>query len=658
MSTIIGRIWSSCVSGSNTESPAAVRACGGVVGLVALLAVCAAAFLPGLFTIPAVDRDESRFAQASRQMFESAALPSADRTPELHSGGLIVPRVAGTDRLNKPPLIYWLQAGSAAICTLGHPASDAIWMYRLPSAVAAIATVLIAWRLGASMRSPTTGLIAGVLLAVCPIIAWESRQARADMVMLVCTTAAMGALWVIWSRRGPLEAKHPEASDSDDPAAHHTEDATEPAPESTSTPSAGWLWPITLWLATALGLMTKGVTPLIVLFTILTLALAEGRWRWIARLRPLTGLGIILAVTLPWVIAVAVRVGPETYFSQLFGETAGRSASAREGHWGPPGYHLVLLAALFWPGSLLTLAGLIRLVRVAVRFPPIKGGVFTQLRALPVRWRARVLGRDAELFLLCWIIPGWIFFELVATKLPHYTMPLYPAIALATAMVLLDTARDARTAAANLKPIGIWIWLAIGLAFTVVVPPLLGLTSGSATILLPLGILSAVVSAALLWWGRSHLIDQRPLAGQLLGVAAMLVFIVLTLGVVLPSARTPWITRQLTRTIADLDTDPASPRPIAAVSYHEDSLVFATRGRLERINTDDARSWLARHPRGLLIVPNDRLETIDPDLALTGSAPGLSRLATARGFNYSKGDPADLAIIGRPQPGPPTGPTP
>jgi len=35
-------------------------------------------------------------------------------------------------------------------------------------------------------------------------------------------------------------------------------------------------------------------------------------------------------------------------------------------------------------------------------------------------------------FLLAWLIPSWIVFELVLTKLPHYVLPLYPAIAILT----------------------------------------------------------------------------------------------------------------------------------------------------------------------------------------------------------------------------------
>src|SRR5690348_4119435 len=68
-------------------------------GGVGLIILCLLVYIPGLWTIPPVDRDESRFAQASRQMLESGTLE-----------GWVVPKVQDRPRLNKPPLIYWAQA--------------------------------------------------------------------------------------------------------------------------------------------------------------------------------------------------------------------------------------------------------------------------------------------------------------------------------------------------------------------------------------------------------------------------------------------------------------------------------------------------------------------------------------------------------------------
>ena len=120
--------------------------------LILVLAVSAAALLPGvglpgLGGLPVVDRDEARFAQASRQMLESSTLE-----------GWIVPRVGDRPRLNKPPLIYWMQSGVAWVATGGDPSMDRIWMYRLPSVLAALFAAGLTWWLGRRMFGPGPGI--------------------------------------------------------------------------------------------------------------------------------------------------------------------------------------------------------------------------------------------------------------------------------------------------------------------------------------------------------------------------------------------------------------------------------------------------------------------------------------------------------------------
>ena len=66
-----------------------------------LIAVCLVSFLPGFFNVPPVDRDEARFAQATKQMIES--------------GDYIDIRFQDEVRYKKPVGIYWLQAASVKI---------------------------------------------------------------------------------------------------------------------------------------------------------------------------------------------------------------------------------------------------------------------------------------------------------------------------------------------------------------------------------------------------------------------------------------------------------------------------------------------------------------------------------------------------------------
>ena len=95
----------------------------------------------------------------------------------------------------------------------------------------------------------------------------------------------------------------------------------------------------------------------------------------------------------------------------------GKVATGQQSHGAPPGYYLAAFPLTFWPGSL-----------------------FAALAA-PFVWARR--REPAVRFCLCWIAPTWIVFELVATKLPHYVLPTYPAIACLAAAGLLAPTRSA-----------------------------------------------------------------------------------------------------------------------------------------------------------------------------------------------------------------------
>ncbi|MHC4220342.1 MAG: ArnT family glycosyltransferase, partial [Planctomycetota bacterium] len=383
-----------------------------------LLAICAAVFLPGLRTVPPIDRDEARFAHASRQMAGSETLD-----------GWVLPMIQERRRINKPPLIYWVQAGTALACTAGRIENDAIWMYRLPSVVFAMMAVLVTWRLGVSMFGRPTGLLAAILLAVCPVLVVEAHQARSDHLLLALTTAAMAVLWRIWRDRDTGRPTMPSA--------------------------------LGLWVLVGLGVLVKGpVTPMVVVLTALAISVVNRDARWLRRARPALGLLIVVALVAPWVVLITRLIGFREYAAEVVDEVFVRSIRSREGHWGPPGYHLVLLVLLFWPGSLLTAAAVVRAWRRGIRAdtPTAPGW----RRRLVERWRSRRPGGDAELFCVCWIVPSWIVFELVSTKLPHYTLPMYPALAILSARAVLGQARWIPVARRGAQRLGFGLWLVVG----------------------------------------------------------------------------------------------------------------------------------------------------------------------------------------------------
>lgn len=561
-------------------------------------------YIPGQTSLPPVDRDECRFAQASRQMFESVALPLSQRDPKMHSGGLVVPMLVDAPRLNKPPLIYWLQSASAALFTWGNPLDDAIWMYRVPSALAALVTILATWRLGLKMLDPRAALLAAMLLAVAPMVVWDAHQARADQLLLACTTLCMGALWCVWHARSDRLANWQSGA----PASTHA---------SSQLPSA-----LTFWLALAAGIMAKGpVTPLVAGLAIVWLSCTTRSWRWVLGLRPLMGACIVLACVAPWVWAVAQRQGGlAPYATLVWNEFFARGIrGSKEGHFAPPGTHTVLLAALFWPGSLLTLAGFIAAWRrargeISATSPTPttsptreRGHTLTTTPAPPLLarltrpWRSPWRGRDAEMFLIAWIVPMWVVFELSLAKLPHYTMPMYPAIALLSARAALRL----RT---GLTPVGLNIWVSLGTvvaSIPIVTLVLVFLDPASRARIGPLAgsIIAALCAAgvmlALIVHAHARARAARPAQSLLCASAVSLIALFILFESLAPRLAPGTASARLAATLRAID--PAASRPVGSM-LTEDSMVFQTRGQLRRLAMDQIEPWTRASPAGLLIV--------------------------------------------------------
>src|SRR5438270_13844920 len=111
-----------------------------LLGLLGLLL-----WLPGVLSLPALDRDESRFAQSARQMVES--------------GDAVDIRFGHVPRYKKPVGIYWLQAASTKLAGWGR--DDRIWTYRLPSLAGAIATSWLTVWCALAVTGAEAALLAG-----------------------------------------------------------------------------------------------------------------------------------------------------------------------------------------------------------------------------------------------------------------------------------------------------------------------------------------------------------------------------------------------------------------------------------------------------------------------------------------------------------------
>jgi len=329
-----------------------------------LVAFSLLAFLPGFFQIPPVDRDEARFAQATKQMLETHEYVDI--------------RFQNEVRYKKPVGIYWLQAAAVkAGEALGVPeARTTIWLYRLPSLAGAIFAVLLTYWAALAFVTRRAALLAALMMASSVLLGVEARLAKTDAMLLFTSIAAMGAMARIYL------------------ASHRT-------PEK----KIGWAEPAILWTAVAGGVLLKG--PLILMFvglTAIVLSIVDRSARWVWSLRPFIGVVWLIVLVSPWFLAIIAKSGSSFFVEALGHDMLDKVASGQEAHGAPPGFYLLLFWLTFWPGSVL--AGLTAVVV----------------------WKTR---REAGArFLLAWLIPSWLVFEVVMTKLPHYVLPLYPAIAI------------------------------------------------------------------------------------------------------------------------------------------------------------------------------------------------------------------------------------
>ena len=150
--------------------------------LLTLLAVLL--YLPGIATLPSVDRDEAHFMQATRQMMQS--------------GNYFQTKFLNKTRLQKSPAINWLQAGSVAI--FSNADSNVVWPYRVPSFLGALAAVLLLFAFARKIFPDKTALLASVLMASSVLLILEAHMAVIDACLLATIIAAQGSLWLLYRK--------------------------------------------------------------------------------------------------------------------------------------------------------------------------------------------------------------------------------------------------------------------------------------------------------------------------------------------------------------------------------------------------------------------------------------------------------------------------
>jgi 4-amino-4-deoxy-L-arabinose transferase-like glycosyltransferase len=540
-----------------------------------IVAFCLLVFLPGFVSIPPSDRDESRFAQATKQMLET--------------GDFVEIRFGDVARNKKPVGIHWAQAATVAAATsLGLAARTDIWPYRVPSLAGGVLAALFTFALGRHIVGREAALIAALMLPASLVVVVEAHIAKTDAALL----AAVAAMMLLFSRAVLAPAAFGRAQ------------------------AAGF------WLALGLGALLKGpVAPMVAGLAALSLWWLDrraGRPRdWLGALRASWGLPLALAVVAPWAVLIWIATDGAFFIEALRGDLGGKVTGADEAHGGPPGYHLLLAALTLFPASLIV------------------------LRAIPATWIAR--GDPVVRVLLAWILPTWLVFELLPTKLPHYVSVTFPAVLLLAARWLLDPER--RDPPRWVSHVSVALWLvaaAILAAFAVALPVAAG---GGIPWGTPVGV-SAVAALVLAVLRAAGL--GRALAAML--AAAPVLYAALLQGV-LPRVEPIWIAPRVVAAAeahwqAAGGRPPPAERPFATAGFHEPSLVFlaGTDTRLVRDGIEAARH-LAERPRGLALVRDRYDAAFRAEAARLGIAPRA--VATVTGLNYSRGQRLTLTLYAR-----------
>ncbi len=276
-----------------------------------LVLLCLAAFLPGIASLPPIDRDEPRYMQASKQMVES--------------GDYVDIRFQDVSRYKKPVGIYWLQTAAVTISGLGADAPA--WVYRLVSVLGGIVAVCATFALGRSLYGDRAGWIAGIALAGIFGLAFEARIAKTDATLLATAVLAQGALAHLYI--GARQGRSPGRS-------------------------AFWVF----WIAQGVSLLIKGpIIPLLSLLTIATLVVVDRQWRWLRSLKPAGGLAIMALLAAPWIVAISTKVGWSFWQESVGKDMLGKVASGQESHGFPPGYYTLTYSLMLWPFGAVALKG-------------------------------------------------------------------------------------------------------------------------------------------------------------------------------------------------------------------------------------------------------------------------------------------------------------
>lgn len=289
------------------------------------------------------------------------------------SGDWLVPRYMGAVHLTKPPLVYWLEAGSIKL--LGHT----YLAVRLPAVICGTLALLVLFWFARRMLRVREALFACGLYAVMPMTIFPARMAVTDSELNLC--------WLVVLCAGYLMRIEPGRR----------------------------RWTLLFWGGASIGMLAKGPVMFIPLGIVVVwwIICSDKGLSMRAVTRCMLALLLAMLPTLLWALAVML-IRPEAagvWWHETFDRVTGSGDHARPLWFFIP----VLLVGCFPCSAMLLLPG------VNLRWRQVWGN----------------LRRGDFIGYLGWCVAvPFVVFSLISGKLPSYLLPICAPLAMLSACVL------------------------------------------------------------------------------------------------------------------------------------------------------------------------------------------------------------------------------
>jgi 4-amino-4-deoxy-L-arabinose transferase-like glycosyltransferase len=368
---------------------------------------CALFHLAGTWNLPLIDRDEPRFAEASREMIQR--------------GDYIVPYFNNQVRLDKPPLAYWAQVASYRIF------GESDFAARFPSAVAAALTALTIFAWGSRLPSPRRPTASQARIDEARVGWWAAIIFTLSLQTFLHAKAAVADMWLVLFMTLAHWAGYELIGFCSRPTAASTiqrfNDLTIRRPRQ-------WWW--MFYASLAFAFLAKGPIGWVPLATLAATKFFLRDAHLARRFKFVRGILLMLAIVALWGVPALIQTHGEFFLIGIGRHVVGRSFVTMEGHGANSlGMYLLLLPFYF-------VTVFISFFPWSIKLPWLIQKLWRKAKTGIIRLRQGYGGQadpgyngdKIDNYLLAGVAIIFIIFTLVKTKLPHYTLPAFPLLAL------------------------------------------------------------------------------------------------------------------------------------------------------------------------------------------------------------------------------------